>query len=213
MTYGYYFYPFATSLFLGLGVFAVFCAVSMLFVRQSVSALLCLAGCFLSTTSLYIFVGLEYVALAYIIVYMGAILILFLFVVMLVDLQRERTDVSFFSIISTLLTVGLLAEVFFLPSSFLPQLHLLKYVPLREWVDVSLRLEYFSDPVVPFSLVFYNTYFYYFVLVGLLLFVILLGVVLILRFLMVQQARDASVFRRDTRLKLLKETGLVRTFQ
>jgi NADH-ubiquinone oxidoreductase chain 6 len=179
-------------------------------VRQTVYATLALAGSFLAVTCLYILLGVEYVGLAYIIVYIGAIIILFLFVVMLIDIQIELQGFRKTRLFGLFFSVVGLAEAVFIQEYFFPSYYSLKYSALHQWTDITLRLVLLNDPVVPLSTLFYNHYFYYLILLGLLLLLVLIGVVIILRFSVVQQAHSYNLFWRDTRLKLLSELGLLR---
>lgn len=73
------FYLFALSLLTG-GVFTVFS-------RNPVHSVLWLILAFLSAAGLFVLLGAEFVAMLLIIVYVGAVLVLFLFVVMMLDVD------------------------------------------------------------------------------------------------------------------------------
>lgn len=66
------------TLALAIGVFAL---------PNPVHNLLCLIGVFLSTTILFLSIRAEFLALVFLIVYVGAIAVLFLFVIMLLNVK------------------------------------------------------------------------------------------------------------------------------
>ena len=71
-------------------MFAIIVVVSGLLVvtaRNPVHSVLWLILCFLSTAGLFVLIGAEFVAMLLIIVYVGAVAVLFLFVVMMLDID------------------------------------------------------------------------------------------------------------------------------
>lgn len=68
-------------------------AIGVIVARHPVHSLLCLIAVFFNTVLLYLSVQAEFLALIFLIVYVGAIAILFLFVIMLLNV-RELTDAS-----------------------------------------------------------------------------------------------------------------------
>jgi NADH-quinone oxidoreductase subunit J len=69
--------------FLILGGIAVFAALGMLFSRNAIYSALFLVVNFLMVAGIYLFLGATFIGLAQITVYAGAIMVLFLFVIML----------------------------------------------------------------------------------------------------------------------------------
>lgn len=98
--------------FLVLAVIAVGSAVSMLFSRNTVYSALFLIISFLSVAVLYLILGAPFIALAQITVYAGAIMVLFLFVIMLLGAERmpEKETVKWQRPVAVLLGLGLAAE-------------------------------------------------------------------------------------------------------
>jgi len=74
-----------------LPTIALISAVSVIVVKQPVYSLLCLIVVFISAALLYILAGAEFLGFLFLIVYVGAIAILFLFVVMLLQLKESDT--------------------------------------------------------------------------------------------------------------------------
>src|SRR5690606_39791087 len=73
------FYLFAT--------FAVVAAGAVISVRNPVHAVLCLILTFFSIACVWLLVGAEFLGVALILVYVGAVMVLFLFVVMMLDID------------------------------------------------------------------------------------------------------------------------------
>src|SRR6187402_2983442 len=76
-------------LFWGLSVAAVFSALMMVTSKNPVYSVLWLIVTFFSISGHYILLNAQFLAIVNIIVYAGAIMVLFLFVVMLMNLNKE----------------------------------------------------------------------------------------------------------------------------
>ena len=73
-------------------VFAFFLILSSLFVvacRNPVHAVIALISCFISASGLFLVIGAEFIAMLLVVVYVGAVAVLFLFTVMMLDLDIE----------------------------------------------------------------------------------------------------------------------------
>src|SRR3981081_2947974 len=76
-------------LFLVFATIAVVCAVSLVVQTHPISSALSLVGVMGSLAILYLLLGAEFIAMAQIIVYAGAIMVLFIFVIMLLNAGGE----------------------------------------------------------------------------------------------------------------------------
>ncbi len=82
-------------LFFVFGAVAVAAALLMIFVRQPIHSALCLVLVMISLAALYLLQGAEFIAAVQVIVYAGAIMVLFVFVIMLLNAgNEERTNFS-----------------------------------------------------------------------------------------------------------------------
>lgn len=73
-----------------LGVIALFFGVSVIVVKNPIGSLICLIGLF-GTISVYlILIGLNFIGFSYLIVYIGAVSILFLFILMLINVRKSE---------------------------------------------------------------------------------------------------------------------------
>lgn len=77
------------ALFLTFALLAGAAAVAMVFQRNPVYSALCLILALFAQAGLYILLHAQLIAFVHIIVYAGAIMVLFLFVIMLLDLRPE----------------------------------------------------------------------------------------------------------------------------
>jgi NADH-quinone oxidoreductase subunit J len=79
-------------LFLVFALLAVGCAVNLLLQRHPIASALSLIGVMGSLAVLYLLLGAEFIAAIQVIVYAGAIMVLFVFVIMLLNAgEEERT--------------------------------------------------------------------------------------------------------------------------
>src|SRR4051794_30247982 len=70
---------------------AVVCAVNVVLLKHPISSALSLIGVMGSLALMYLLLGAEFIAMAQIIVYAGAIMVLFVFVIMLLNAGAEET--------------------------------------------------------------------------------------------------------------------------
>ena len=68
-------------------VLAIFCAISVIVNKNPIISVLFLIGLFASISSYLIILGLNFIGLSYLIVYIGAVSILFLFILMLINIR------------------------------------------------------------------------------------------------------------------------------
>jgi NADH-quinone oxidoreductase subunit J len=76
-------------LFLFFALVAVGCAINMLVQKHPIHGAISLIGVMASLAMLYLILGGEFIAAAQVIVYAGAIMVLFVFVIMLLNAGRE----------------------------------------------------------------------------------------------------------------------------
>jgi NADH-quinone oxidoreductase subunit J len=93
------FYSFATVLVLS--------AIAVVTMRNPVHAALFLVLCFFSTSALWLLLEAEFLAVALVLVYVGAVMVLFLFVVMMLDINIARLREGF----AGFLPIGIIVAV------------------------------------------------------------------------------------------------------
>ncbi len=77
-------------LFLTFAVVAVASAINLVLQRHPISAAISLIGVMASLAVLYLLLGAEFIAAVQVIVYAGAIMVLFVFVIMLLNAEAEQ---------------------------------------------------------------------------------------------------------------------------
>jgi len=102
----------ATILFLAMALVAVATAVGMLLSRNTIYAALLLILNFGTVALLYLILGAPFIALAQVTVYAGAIMVLFLFVIMLLGVERSvrKETLRWQRPLAVILGAALLAE-------------------------------------------------------------------------------------------------------
>jgi NADH-quinone oxidoreductase subunit J len=75
-----------------LGVISAILAVTMLFARNPITSALCLLGVLIMSAGIYGLIGESLIATIQLVVYAGAIMVLFIFSIMLLNLNNEEVD-------------------------------------------------------------------------------------------------------------------------
>ena len=159
------FYAFALSTITG-GLFTV---VS----KNPVHSVLWLILAFLSSAGLFVLLGAEFVAMLLIIVYVGAVAVLFLFVVMMldVDFAALKADVARYLPLGLLICLSVLAQLFMVFGAW----------GFSDGIEDRLRLNISGDVTntAALGLVLYDDYILLFQLAGLILLVAMIGAIVL----------------------------------
>ena len=109
----------ATSLFLFFGAVAVIAGLGMLISRNPVTSALWLILAMCSIAGLYITMNAAFIAVIQVLVYAGAIMVLFLFVIMLLNLSAHRGDtrIGWNHVLGFMLGVVLLVQLVYISAS------------------------------------------------------------------------------------------------
>jgi NADH-quinone oxidoreductase subunit J len=99
---------FRTFVFYFLAAVLIFASLRVVTLRNPVHAALHLVLAFFSASGIWILLQAEFLAIALILVYVGAVMVLFLFVVMLLDINLDRLREGFWSYLPLGATVALL---------------------------------------------------------------------------------------------------------
>lgn len=159
-----------------------FCGFAVIFSRNPIHSILFLVFLFFNAASLLILLGVDFLAILFLIVYVGAVAVLFLFVIMMLSGKLLRTRVNFFyGPLVVLLAFIFLFEIFLIIEqnlNFLSNnIYFLDEVlnPLFIWKD---KILYISNIEIIGSLLY--TYFFYFFIVGsLILLVAMIGAIVL----------------------------------
>jgi NADH-quinone oxidoreductase subunit J len=159
---------------------ALFSSVGVIVAAHPVHSVLYLVLAFFNVAALLIIVEADVLGLLFLIVYVGAIAVLFLFVVMMLDLKRRSLSAAqFIPIIPAVLIIGFVFffEFFLILVRSAPTSASLVFPRFNsswEFFDWFLFLDSFS-PLVPLGQTLYSFYVLSFLLGGLVLLIALIG--------------------------------------
>jgi NADH-quinone oxidoreductase subunit J len=104
----------ADVLFYIFAALALICGVMILVSRNPVNSAMFLVLTIASLAGLFVLLEAFFLAAIQILVYAGAVMVLFLFVIMLLDLKaEERRKINLLAIIGAVISVGAIAVIFF----------------------------------------------------------------------------------------------------
>jgi NADH-quinone oxidoreductase subunit J len=163
---------------------AIVSALMVIFAQNPVHSILFLILTFCNASFIMFLIGAEFLGLIFIMVYVGAIAVLFLFVIMMLDIRRRSKEKSLFWDIFLTVIVGLIffIEMFFMIES--------TYVSLDSYTENSLNnLGYVNlyyalkfkvlGGLKILGLLLYTHYSYYFFISGLVLLVAMIGAIIL----------------------------------
>lgn len=128
--------PFSPIVLDILTVTAILCALLVIVTRNPVISVLYLIGLFVNIAAYLIYIGLNFIGLAYITVYVGAIAILFLFVIFLLDiklaeLQQDNITENNSRVVQGLIGIGFLYPLYSLIPANLTEMKSISYYILN----------------------------------------------------------------------------------
>lgn len=105
-----------TVLFFIFAGLAIGCAVSMVYHRNPLYSAVSLIGVFIALSCIYVTLAAPFIAAVQILVYAGAIMVLVVFVIMLLNLDHEKpvTRLRYLYAVGSFLGIILLAQTFFI---------------------------------------------------------------------------------------------------
>jgi NADH-quinone oxidoreductase subunit J len=86
---------FVQILFYAFAAVLVAAALGVIIARNPVHSALALVVCFLTSAAIWLLIGAEFLAVVLVLVYVGAVMVLFLFVVMMLDINIEEMRLGF----------------------------------------------------------------------------------------------------------------------
>ena len=109
------------AIFLIFAVLAVVCAINVVVQTHPISSAISLVGVMVSLAVLYLQLGAEFIAAAQVVVYAGAVMVLFIFVIMLLNAGAESKHGR--SLVAQLLGAPLLIALLGLVAYFVQRLY------------------------------------------------------------------------------------------
>mgnify|MGYP001608504081 CR=1 FL=1 len=102
---------FQTFIFYFFSAVLIFAALRVITARNPVHAALFLVLAFFTSAGIWVLLQAEFLAIALVLVYVGAVMVLFLFVVMMLDINLDRLREGFWSYLPLGATVGVLMVI------------------------------------------------------------------------------------------------------
>ncbi len=159
-------------------IYAAACVASAFMViaaKNPVHSVLFLILAFVNASGLFVLLGAEFIAMILIVVYVGAVAVLFLFVVMMLDVDFAELREGFLQYLPIGAVVGciFLAELLLVVGAwtFAPTIPQTITAPIPAAADVSNTMA--------LGLVLYTRYVYFFQLAGLVLLVAMIGAIVL----------------------------------
>ncbi len=165
----------ASAFFYLFAIMTVASAVMVITVRNPVHSVLFLILAFFNSAGLFILLGAEFIAMILVVVYVGAVAVLFLFVVMMLDVDFAELRGGFAKYLPVAGLIGgiLLAQLLLVVSAwtFAPEgvLHITEPIPAVASVPNAEAI----------GRVLYTRYIYFFQLAGLILLVAMVGAIVL----------------------------------
>ncbi|NFV80114.1 NADH-quinone oxidoreductase subunit J [Magnetospirillum aberrantis] len=165
----------AALIFYMFAALTVGSAVMVISARNPVNSVLFLILCFFNAAGLFLLLGAEFLAMVLVVVYVGAVAVLFLFVVMMLDINFLKLREGFLQYLPTGAVVGLVLLVelatLFGGWAFAPDVEALVRSPMPPVAEVS--------NTEALGRLLYTTYAYLFQASGLVLLVAMVGTILL----------------------------------
>jgi len=124
---------FSTVLFYLFALVLVVAAFRVITATSAVTGVLHLILAFFTAAVLWMLIGAEFLALLLVLVYVGAVMVLFLFVVMMLDLRMDALRAGLKTYLPLGLTIGLVMALE------------MAFVLLKSWLDVGPAVQKASD--------------------------------------------------------------------
>ena len=188
---------FETALFYAFGAVLLLSGVRVVTARNPVHGALFLVLAFFTAAAIWLLLRAEFLAIALVVVYVGAVMVLFLFVVMMLDINLERVREGFWRNLPVALLVGGVMV-----------LEMISVLANRIWgTGAPRRLPADYSNTKELGLVLYTQYAYAFEIAAVVLLVaIIAAIALTLRRRKDSRAQDPSLqarTRRSERVKLV----------
>ncbi len=140
-------------IFLVFAIIAVACAINVVVQTHPISSAISLVGVMGSLAVLYLLLGAEFIAAAQVIVYAGAIMVLFVFVIMLLNAGAEaRKGKSLIAqVLGAPLLIAFLAIMAFLVQRLYPRSDVVRFGGFTNGTARDIGKALFSSYLLPFE--------------------------------------------------------------
>ncbi len=159
-----------------LSILYVLCSLMVVFSKNPVHSVLYLILIFIITICFFFLLGVEYLSFVFLIIYIGAIAVLFLFIVMMLNIKMIEYNETF---LKYLPISGLLFIVSFLELSYIFDVNLLANINIYDSYNLWVRIYEDFNPLFIIAFVLYTYYFHLLILAGLLLLLAMIGSIML----------------------------------
>ncbi|MEM7739774.1 MAG: NADH-quinone oxidoreductase subunit J [Pseudomonadota bacterium] len=171
---------FAELAFYTFAVTAIASGLGVVLARNPVHSVLCLILAFIATAGLFVLMGAEYLAFLLVVVYVGAVAVLFLFVVMMldVDFAELRADYAKYAPLGLVVAIALVVQVGMIVAAW--QLPDAARQTRAQPTEIMQRAN--GEPASnaeQLGMVLYTEYVHFFQIAGLVLLVAMIGAILL----------------------------------
>jgi NADH-quinone oxidoreductase subunit J len=168
---------FSTLLFYQFSILLIISSLFVVISKNTITSAMFLIFAFINASAIFLMLGAEFIAMLLIIVYVGAVAILFLFVVMMLDVdQRKNYTIKKYTTIFSLIGVVFLAQIYIIAKkSLIPTELLPKGYYFMSHIKISENIT--NSKAIGNSL--YTDFFFQFQISGLILFVAMIGTIVL----------------------------------
>jgi len=186
-------------LFLLFSLFLVFSSLMVILSKHPVYSLLFLVSCFLSASVLLFLLECEFLALLFIIIYVGAIAVLFLFAIMMLESKAIHLskNVMKYVPVGSFFILFLLIPIFNLISNEFDNIYMNSFYinNYQNWYDL---IDSITDVEV-YGKILYSQFVLHFLIAGFILLLVLIGVVYLTNNFNKTQRLEQSIFKQLSR--------------
>ena len=185
-------------LFYIFSILSVVSAIMVISARNPVHSVLFLILVFLNGSALLLLIEAEFIAIIFIVVYVGAIAVLFLFVVMMLDIKIAESSRDFYKYLPFGSVIGFIffVEIFLVVRDELPTITS-DYRIDNQYIDWKSQIDPITN-IEALGQILYTYYFIYFLIAGLILLVAMVGAI-VLTMQLNRQVRRQAVYRQVSR--------------
>jgi NADH-quinone oxidoreductase subunit J len=149
--------------------FIVFFSLNIILSKKIINSVLSLILIFVFSSFLLLFLGLDYISLIFISIYIGALSVLFLFVIMMLNVKNfsDSTNIFFYILFTVILSLFFSLEYF----RTIYDLHLNFDDLFNDFFNVLLK----KNIIFTLGSYLFTQFFFYFIFAGFVLFVAMIG--------------------------------------
>lgn len=191
------FFNFEYLLFLFLGLLMIYGSLMVISAQNPIHSVLYLILVFFASSAFFISLGVEFLGIIFMIVYVGAIAILFLFVVMMLNIKL----IEFNENLLRYLPLGGIIGIIFLIELFLilDENYTFLIEPVNNYYYTAWINHFYNFTNIELlGLVLYTKYFYLFLMAGLILLVAMIGAIVLTLYFQLNLKRQ-NVFKQTSR--------------